>query len=264
VRLAFPGRNSELAAAAGRWPSATSVCFNFMMQLIYDQFACLRDWRSLAVWVDHFPRFAAAIHAAGCPLRNIFGFIDGKLQHVARPGRHQGVLYSGNDRVHGLKWQGIMLPNGIMPFPFGPICGSNHDAEMLRRSGLFQALDHIMQHAAGTYALFGDLAYPNHRYMHRPFEGAEPGSWQDRFNLVMSGVRIAVEWGFGKIMSNFQYLNHEENLKVLRQPVGIYYPVANILANCHTCLYGSITGDYFDLEPPDLNDYLSGARLVIP
>ena len=37
VRLAFPGRNSELAAAAGRWPSATSVCFNFMMQLIYDQ-----------------------------------------------------------------------------------------------------------------------------------------------------------------------------------------------------------------------------------
>ena len=118
VRLAFPGRNSELAAAAGRWPSATSVCFNFMMQLIYDQvhaarrtphaarstpqpwhalshrpglaqFACLRDWRSLAVWVDHFPRFAAAIHAAGCPLRNIFGFIDGKLQHVARPGRHQ-------------------------------------------------------------------------------------------------------------------------------------------------------------------------------
>ena len=26
-----------------------------------------------------------------------------------------------------------MLPNGIMPFPFGPICGSNHDAEMLRR-----------------------------------------------------------------------------------------------------------------------------------
>ena len=125
-----------------------------------------------------------------------------------------------------------------------------------------------------------------------PFPIQEPGSWQDRFNLVMSGVRIAVEWGFGKIMSNFQYLNHEENLKVLRQPVGIYYPVANILANCHTCLYGSITGDCeamhpqtkavtrrgsqllpltlrrpfpdFDLEPPDLDDYLSGARLVIP
>lgn len=85
---------------------------------------------------------------------------------------HQGVLYSGNDRVHGFKWQGIMLPNGIMPFPFGPICGSNHDAEMLRRSQLFEALEFIMQHADRVYALFGDLAYPNHRYMHRPFEGA--------------------------------------------------------------------------------------------
>ena len=82
-----------------------------------------------------------------------------------------------------------------------------------------------------------------------PFPIQEPGSWQDRFNLVMSGVRIAVEWGFGKIMSNFQYLNHEENLKVLRQPVGIYYPVANILANCHTCLYCSITGDCEAMHP---------------
>lgn len=103
----------------------------------------------------------------------------------------QGVLYSGNDRVHGLKWQGIMLPNGIMPFPFGPICGSNHDAEMLRRSGLFQALDHIMQHAAGTYALFGDLAYPNHRYMHRPFEGAAPQHGQTRRHLCPHPRRAA-------------------------------------------------------------------------
>ena len=64
-----------------------------------------------------------------------------------------------------------MLPNGIMPFPFGPVCGSNHDAEMLRLSNLFAVLDHIMQHADGVYALYGDLAYPNHRYMYRPYYG---------------------------------------------------------------------------------------------
>ena len=68
----------------------------------------------------------------------------------------------------------------------------------------------------------------------------------------MSSVRIAVEWGFGKIMANFQYLNHEENLKVLHQPVGIYFPVANILTNCHTCLYGSITGDCESMRPTRL------------
>ena len=157
------------------------------------------------------------------------------------------MLYTGNDRVHGLKWQGIMLPNGIMPFPFGPVCGSNHDAEMLRLSNLFAVLDHIMQHADGVYALYGDLAYPNHRYRYRPYDAAVPGSWQDFDNQLMRTVRVAVEWGFGNIMNNFQYLNHYTNLKVLRQPVGLYYPVANLLMNCHTCLYGSPTGD---CEPP--------------
>ena len=79
--------------------------------------------------------------------------------------------------------------------------------------------------------------------------------------MAMRAVRVSVEWGFGKIMNNFQYLNHEENLRVLHQAVGLYYPVANILVNCHTCLYGSQTGAYFDLEPPALEDYLEGTVL---
>ena len=110
----------------------------------------------------------------------------------------------------------------------------------------------------------------------------------------MRSVRVAVEWGFGKIMNNFQHLNHEENLRLWLQPVGLYFPVANMLAsplaqkfaqemaapitvclaplqislklgvvqvNCHTCLYGSSTGDYFGVEPPELEDYLSGNML---
>ena len=83
-----------------------------MIEHVYNTFEHLRDWRSLAVYVDKFAEFAEAIHAKGAPLRNLFGFIDGKLQAVARPGLYQGVLYNGNDCVHGLKWQGIMLPNG--------------------------------------------------------------------------------------------------------------------------------------------------------
>ena len=55
------------------------------------QFDYLRDWRSLAMWVDHFRLFADAIHTRGSPLRNVFAFIDGKLQEVARPGRYQGT-----------------------------------------------------------------------------------------------------------------------------------------------------------------------------
>ena len=57
-----------------------------MIEHVYNTFEHLRDWRSLAVYVDKFAEFAEAIHAKGAPLRNLFGFIDGKLQAVARPG----------------------------------------------------------------------------------------------------------------------------------------------------------------------------------
>ena len=77
----------------------------------------------------------------------------------------------------------------------------------------------------------------------------------------MSAARVSVEWGFGKITGLFQYLNHEENLRLFLQPVGLYYPVANILANCHTTLYGSQTGDYFGVQRPSLEDYLNGVIL---
>ena len=35
----------------------------------------------------------------------------------------------------------------------------------------------------------------------------------------MAAVRVAVEWGFGKVVELFQYLNHEENLRLFLQPV---------------------------------------------
>ena len=282
-----------------------------MIEHIYNTFEHLRDWRSLAVYAHQFADFAAAIHRKGAPARNIVGFVDGKLQHLARPGRYQSVLYNGNDCVHGFKWQGapcrchrahpalplpsplaspdlagVVLPNGMQPFPFGPICGSNHDAFMLQRSQLLEAMARIASFLGWAYALYGDLAYPNGLYLHRPFDMPDAGSWQvplsphlstapllslysappdlcwqEDSNIAMSGLRVSVEWGFGKITGLFQYLNHEENLRLFLQPVGLYYPVANILANCHTTLYGSQTGDYFGVQRPSLEDYLNGVIL---
>ena len=72
------------------------------------------------------------------------------------------------------------------------------------------------------------------------------------FNKEMSKVRIAVEWGFGKITQYFAYLDVKKTKKILLQPVGKYYTVACVLINCHTCLYGSLTSKYFGLNPPSL------------
>jgi hypothetical protein len=55
-------------------------------------------------------------------------------------------------------------------------------------------------------------------------------------------------------------LTLKKNQKVYLQPVEKYYTVAVLLTNCHTCIYGSETSSFFNLQPPALLEYLRGWR----
>ena len=77
------------------------------------------------------------------------------------------------------------------------------------------------------------------------------------FNAQMSKSRISVEWGFGKLVSLFAHLDFWKQLKVYKQPLGIWYTVAAVLTNAHTCIYGSQSGAYFDCTPPSLEQYFA-------
>ena len=66
---------------------------------------------------DCLQRFADAIYGRGSALSNCWGFLDGTVRPIARPGEHQRVLYNGHKRVHALKFQSVVAPNGMM-WPF--------------------------------------------------------------------------------------------------------------------------------------------------
>ena len=140
---------------------------------------------------------------------------------------------------------------------FGPIEGRRHDAFMLGVSGLADKLQRFQTPTGEPYVIYGDPAYGLARNILSPFRGVRLTNDEQFFNTQMSKVRVSVEWGFGKICQNFAYLDFKKNLRVLLQPVGKYYLVASILVNCHTCLYGSQTSTFFNLEPPSLETYLS-------
>ena len=144
-----------------------------------------------------------------------------------------------------------MAPNGIIAHLFGPIEGRRHDAFMLGESNLLPLL------ARDPYVVYGDPAYGITRHIISLFRGAHLTGPQQLFNAEMSKCRTCVEWGFGKLLQYFTYLDFQKNLKVLLQPVAKYYLVGALLINCHTCMYGSLTGTYFDLEAPSLETYLS-------
>ena len=55
-------------------------------------------------WID-VQAFADAIHDAGRPLQNCWGFIDGTLRPCCRPIQNQTILFSGHKQTHELKFQ---------------------------------------------------------------------------------------------------------------------------------------------------------------
>ena len=140
---------------------------------------------------------------------------------------------------------------------FGPIEGRRQDAFMLGVSGLSAKLRQFVQPSGEPYVIYGDPAYGITQNIIAPFRQAHLTDDEQEFNSRMSKVWTCVEWGFGKICQNFAYLDFKKNLKILLQPVGRYYLVACILINCHTCLYGSQTTTYFNLDPPSLETCLS-------
>jgi len=149
-----------------------------------------------------------------------------------------------------------MLPNGLIGNLFGPMNGRRHDAALLAESGILQECEARMNTTDGQpMYLYGDPAYPLRPHLMVPYKGNLTAA-QQQFNSSMSRVRETVEWGFGKTLSNFAFVDFKKNLKRGLQPVGLYYRVSVILANCHTCLYGSETSDYFNCPPCSLEEYL--------
>ena len=64
---------------------------------------------------------ADAISAKGAPLENYFGFVNGTVRPIFKPGERERVMYSGHKRVHGIKFQSIALPNGLIGNMSGPV-----------------------------------------------------------------------------------------------------------------------------------------------
>ena len=71
----------------------------------------------------------------------------------------------------------------------------------------------------------------------------------------MSSARVSVEWIFKDITNYFKFLDFKNNLKVQLSSVGKMYFVCTLFYNARYCLHGSTTSEYFDDQPPTLQDY---------
>ena len=66
-----------------------------------------------------------------------------------------------------------------------------------------------------------------------------------------------MEWLFGDIVEYFNFVDFKKNLKTGLSSIGKMYIVCALLRNALTCLYGNTTSEFFELDPPTLEEYFA-------
>jgi nuclease HARBI1 len=182
----------------------------------------------------------------------------GTLRKIYRPTYHQRLLYSGHKQTHGIKFQSVIAPDGLIVDLFGPIEGSRHETPTFwAKATSFPNSEMPADGSLGpVYSLYGDLAYPQSLHLFGGFRNPLPGSPEAQWNTLMSQVRRVVEWGFKEITAQWAFLDIRPRMRIMKSPIGKYYVIGCFLVNLRNCFYGGQISAYFDAMPLSVDDYL--------
>ena len=121
-RFSYPCRYSDLVPQFGRPVPELSMITNNVIDYIYERHGeKITHWNHRLLNPQCLQEYAAAVHRKGAALENCFGFVDGTVKQICRPGQMQRTVYNGHKRVHALKFQSVTLPNGLIANMFGPV-----------------------------------------------------------------------------------------------------------------------------------------------
>ena len=110
-RFSYPCRYVDMMPRFGRAVPQLSMISNRIADIIFDDYGHLL--RNLAQpWLSQaeLKQFAESIHAKGAPLETCWGFIDGTVRPLCKPGQNQRALYNGHKRVHSIKFSLLWHP----------------------------------------------------------------------------------------------------------------------------------------------------------
>ena len=278
-RMAYPTRLYDLQSTFGREYSQLSRIFAAAVAFMYDTHRG-KVQGNVAWYAPRFDMYHAAImqKVSDSPvnpangfvpleLADIVGFLDGSGLEIARPHANNNAqlpFWNGYMHGHFIIFQAASWPDGMVVLE-GPFPGFDTDVVIWRDSVLRQQLEAVMlQRAAvnlGRLKLYADKIYSTGPLVVAAYslrnnrQGLLP--WMEEINGIMSGIRIGVEWCFGKIVGMSKFVSFSRAMTLLKTPVNKFYHVAVLLANCHTCMYGGQHLGYFKVRPPTLHSYLS-------
>ena len=137
LKYAYPYQYLDMIPRFGRPVPELCTINNYTLNFISNRWNYLLNTMNQA-WLSPncLQFFADAIYANEAPLDNCWGFIDGTVTPCCTPGINQITVYNGRKRVHGIKFQSVVTPSGLIANLFDPVEGRKHDSGMLGDSGL--------------------------------------------------------------------------------------------------------------------------------
>ena len=121
-RMACPCRYYDLILCFGRPVPVLSMICNHVIDFIFDSYLHrISRWNPQLLDPASLQMYCDTTFRKGAPLDNCFGFIDGAVRPVCRPGEQQRVLWNGHKRVHALKSQSVVLPSVRIAHMYGPV-----------------------------------------------------------------------------------------------------------------------------------------------
>lgn len=254
-RLSYPGRLCDMARMFNKSESNLSIIFNSTVEHLVEKFYA-RIMNCHPAFISRMNDFAKAVdrYSMG-KFDRCVAFVDGTIIKMCKPTTDEDVFYTMYKKSHGIKFQAVVAPDGMVVALSEADRASVHDNDQLSTWG-FREWMH--RHGAGFYIL-GDPAYALDDKFLVPFrDNGNLTRDMKYFNIDLSSCRVSVEHYFGRLGNLFSYLTYERNLKVKKQPLSLIVLVAFLLTNCHGCLYGNQTAKSYKLNTPHLEDYLNG------
>lgn len=127
AHLCSSGDLYELVSKFDRSAAAISEIVTWVVIFVDKKWGHLLEFDHKHLLSPHnLEKHAKAVHESGSPLTGVWGF----------PSRWQWQAYNGHKKYHALKFQAIMLPNGMFGHLYGPVEGRRNDAFLLSESGL--------------------------------------------------------------------------------------------------------------------------------
>lgn len=281
-RLNYPCKLITLVRTEfGRSVSSLSRAFKYFVLHIYGTF--LNKLTTLSpLFVNNFDTYAESIRVKleelGVPFQqgtyNICGFIDNTNEKTCRPGggpvapggpgaeRHpfqlQRGFFSVHKHCHGLKWQTVIFPDGMIGHAFGGLGAKRNDLNDLYDSQLNNLLVNAQVNMVKQHKVYGDGIYHVHLSHICSKHIGNITIRQQLENDGQKSVRESVEWPYADVLNKFAFLDFLKNMKLRLSPVKETYFTSMLLCNIYCILNSNITGSFFKCAVSfTLNEYMN-------